>query len=95
MRLRHLAFSAASLAALAAPAAAQTFGTLDQDSRAAVLDVVAAGRGGTVAAVATPDSPFFSNPAHMAGTQRLRRRFDTRFGTGFGRRRHRRCASST
>ncbi len=69
--LRSLAFSAAALAALAAPAAAQTFGTLDQDSRAAVLDVVAAGRGGAVAAIATPDSPFFSNPAHMAGTQRF------------------------
>ena len=71
MRLRHLALSAASLAAFAAPAAAQTFGTLDQDSRAAVLDVAAAGRGGAVAALATPDSPFFSNPAHMAGTQRF------------------------
>ena len=69
--LRTLALAAAASAALAAPAAAQTFGTLDQDSRAAVLDIVAAGRGGAVAALATPDSPFFSNPAHMAGTQRL------------------------
>ena len=68
--LRSLAF-AATAAALALPASAQTFSTLDQDARAAVLDVVAMGRGGAVAALPTPDSPFFSNPAHMAGTQRL------------------------
>lgn len=69
--LRSFALAATAAAALAAPASAQTFGTLDQDSRAAVLDVVSAGRGGAVAALATPDSPFFSNPAHLAGTQRL------------------------
>ncbi len=67
--IRTLALGAAL--ALCAPVSAQTFGTLDQDSRAGITDVVAAGMGGAVAATATPDSPFFSNPAHIAGTKRL------------------------
>ncbi len=67
--IRTLALGAAL--AVCAPVSAQTFGTLDQDSRAGITDVVAAGMGGAVAATATPDSPFFSNPAHIAGTKRL------------------------
>ena len=67
--IRTLALGAALAACL--PASAQTFGALSQDSHAGIVDVVAAGMGGAVAATPTPDSPFFSNPAHMAGTQRL------------------------
>ncbi len=67
--LRTLALGA--VLATCAPVSAQTFGTLNQDSHAGIVDVVSAGMGGAVAATATPDSPFFSNPAHIAGTQRL------------------------
>ena len=70
--LRPLAFPAALAAlALAAPASAQTFTTLQQDSQAQITDIASVGMGGAVAAVPTLDSPFFSNPAHMAGTERL------------------------
>lgn len=68
--LRPLAFSAALLA-LAAPATAQTFGTLQQDAPAQVTDLAALGMGGAVAAAPTLDSPFFSNPAHLARTERF------------------------
>ena len=68
--LRPLALAAAALA-LAAPASAQTFSSLQQDAQARVSDLPALGMGGAVAAAPTLDSPFFSNPAHMARTARL------------------------
>ena len=68
--LRPLALATAALA-LAAPASAQTFSSLQQDAQARVSDLPALGMGGAVAAAPTLDSPFFSNPAHMARTARL------------------------
>ena len=67
--LRPLALAA--LAAFSAPAFGQVFTTLQQDAPAAILDVEALGRGGAVAAAPTLDSPFFSNPAHLARTDRF------------------------
>ena len=67
---RRLA-AALALGALALPARAQTFTTLQQDARTGITDVAALGRGGAVAAAPTLDSPFFSNPAHLDRTQRL------------------------
>ena len=70
--LRTLATSAAlALGTLGPLASAQTFTSLQQDARTGVLDVAALGRGGAVAAAPTLDSPFFSNPAHLARTERL------------------------
>jgi hypothetical protein len=66
-----LAALALAALALAAPASAQTFTTLQQDAQAQVSDLAALGMGGAVAAAPTLDSPFFSNPAHMAGTERF------------------------
>ena len=67
--LRPLALAA--LAAFSAPASGQGFTTLQQDAPAAILDIEALGRGGAVAAAPTLDSPFFSNPAHLARTERF------------------------
>ena len=63
----------AALAALVAgPAAlAQPFTSLAQDSPVAVPDLARLASGGAVAAMPTLDSPFLSNPAHIAGTQRF------------------------
>lgn len=70
--LRSLAASAAvALAALAPAAHGQTFTNLRQDARAGFLDITAQGHGGAVAAAPTLDSPFFSNPGHLARTERF------------------------
>lgn len=64
---------AAVAPAVAAPVAlAQVFGTLAQDDAAGVYDLAALAAGGAVVAAPTLDSPFFSNPAHLAATPRLR-----------------------
>ena len=66
-----LALVALAPAALGTAARAQTFSALQQDGRTGVSDVAALGRGGAVVAAPTLDSPFFSNPAHLARTTRL------------------------
>lgn len=68
---RALALVALGASTLGTSADAQTFTSLQQDARTGVTDVVALGRGGAVAALPTLDSPFFSNPAHLAQTRRL------------------------
>ena len=68
--LRLLAASAVAALVALAPRA-QTFTNLRQDARTGVLDITAQGHGNAVAAAPTLDSPFFSNPAHLARTERL------------------------
>ena len=60
-----------ALAVLAAPAAAQPFGSLSQDAAVGVPDLARLAAGGAVAALPTLDSPFLSNPAHIAATRRF------------------------
>lgn len=63
---------AALAAAVAGPAAvAQPFTSLSQDSPVVVPDLARLASGGAVAALPTLDSPFLSNPAHIADTRRF------------------------
>lgn len=58
-----------ALVAAASAASAQPFTTLSQDSPVAVSDLQRLAAGGAVAALPTLDSPFLSNPAHVADTR--------------------------
>lgn len=70
--MTRLRLAALALAVVAGPTAAQPFTTLQQDAPAAVPDLSSLAAGGAVTALPTLDSPFVSNPAHVATTVGVR-----------------------
>lgn len=71
MLTRTLCFATLAALVASAGAVAQPFTSLSQDVPLAVPDLTRLASGGAVAAMPTLDSPFLSNPAHIADTRRL------------------------